>query len=83
MRVFALLCTLGFAALPVSAAGSDVPQPDGPEKLSLQIDPGRVVTKDFLGFGVELDPMALNANNRRRGVTDEDWRLTCVASCPR
>jgi hypothetical protein len=75
VRVLALLCTLGFAAIPISAAGSGAPQPDGPERLSLQIDPGQVVTKDFLGFGVELDPMALNANNRRRGVTDEDWRL--------
>ena len=75
MRALLLLCAVGFAALPVSAAGSAAAQPDGPENLSLRIDPGRVITKDFLGFGVELDPMALNANNRRRGVTDEDWRL--------
>ena len=75
MTALALFCMLGFAALLVSAAGSAVSQSGGPERLSLQIDPSRVTTKGFLGFGVELDPMALNANNRRRGVTDEDWRL--------
>jgi len=75
MRVLVLFCAVGFAALPTSAASSDAPQPDEPEKLSLRIDLSRILTKGFLGFGVELDPMALNANNRRRGVTDEDWRL--------
>ena len=65
--------TLAAMLLVGAAAGAAGPRPA--EKAMLRIDTGKVLTRGFLGFGVELDPMALNANNRRRGVTDDDWRL--------
>jgi len=76
VNAFVPLCMLALSASAISAGTTaDALQSDGPERLHLRIDTGRVIAQGFLGFGVELDPMALNANNRRRGVTDADWKL--------
>jgi hypothetical protein len=72
-----LQCLTGFLLIPVLSAVvlAQAAQPGQPEKIVLRVGAGRAITRGFLGFGVELDPMVLNANNRRRGVTDEDWTL--------
>jgi hypothetical protein len=68
----ALVLLLSIAA---TAPAADSPAGSQPKGIAMHIDTGKVITRGFLGFGVELDPMALNANNRKRGVTDEDWKL--------
>lgn len=67
-RCLPLVAALGLLCLSTARLGAQEP-------AVLTIDETTVVNAGFFGFGVELDPMVLNENNRRRGVTDADWLL--------